>query len=190
MFVSIAAYALLWGLPFAAGFVLLLFVHEMGHALEARRQGLNVSAPIFIPFLGAAILLKEQPQDVWREFKIAAAGPILGSVGALAVLGIYGADGPRLLARARVHRLLPQPVQPRAGLAARRGSDDLGDPPRLWIPGLAGLAVLLWFFPSPILIIVVFLGALQACGLVAATGARRRTSGTSRSRAGSARSPA
>ena len=162
MFVSIAAYALFWGLPFAAGFVLLLFVHELGHALEARRQGLNVSAPIFIPFLGAAILLKEQPQDVWREFKVAAAGPILGSVGALAVLGVYGLTGRDFwLALAFVGFFLNlfnlAPVWQLDG-----GRMISAIHPFLWIPGLAGLVVLLWFFPSPILIIVVALGALQA----------------------------
>ena len=161
-------------------------MHELGHALEARRQGLNVSAPIFIPFLGAAILLKEQPQDVWREFKVAAAGPILGSVGALAVLGIYGlTDRDFWLALAFVGFFLNlfnlAPVWQLDG-----GRMISAIHPYLWIPGLAGLAVLLWFFPSPILIIVVFLGALQAFGTGGATAARRRTSGTSRSRAGSA----
>jgi Zn-dependent protease len=162
MFVSIAAYALFWGLPFAAGFVLLLFVHEMGHALEAKRQGLNVSAPVFIPFLGAAILLKEQPLDVWREFKVASAGPILGSLGALATLGIYGLTGREFwLALAFIGFFLNlfnlAPVWQLDG-----GRMISAIHPSLWIPGLAGLAVLLWFFPSPILIIVVFLGALQA----------------------------
>ena len=121
-----------------------------------------MSAPVFIPFLGAAILLKEQPQDVWREFKVAAAGPILGSLGALAVLGIYGlTDRDFWLALAFIGFFLNLfNLAPVWQLDGR--PDDLGDPPSLWIPGLAGLAVLLWFFPSPILIIVVFLGALQA----------------------------
>jgi Zn-dependent protease len=164
MFVSIGAYALIWGIPFAIGFVLLLFVHESGHALEAKRQGLNVSAPVFIPFLGAAILLKEQPQDVWREFKVAAAGPILGSVGALAVLGVYGLTGRDFwLALAFVGFFLNlfnlAPVWQLDG-----GRMISAIHPYLWIPGLVGLTALLWFFPSPILIIVVFLGALQAFG--------------------------
>jgi len=58
MLVSIGAYALLWGWQFAVGFVVLLFVHELGHVFEAKRQGLPVSAPLFIPFLGALITLK------------------------------------------------------------------------------------------------------------------------------------
>ena len=51
--VSLAAYALLWGWPFAAGFIGLLFVHEMGHVIALRREGLKSSLPMFIPFMGA-----------------------------------------------------------------------------------------------------------------------------------------
>ncbi|MGH2997595.1 MAG: site-2 protease family protein, partial [Gaiellaceae bacterium] len=82
MLVSIAAYALLWGWQFAFGFVLLLLVHELGHVLEAKRQGLPVSAPMFIPFLGALITLKQLPDNAWAEAKVAIAGPIVGGLGA------------------------------------------------------------------------------------------------------------
>src|SRR6185436_7991054 len=79
MLVSIAAYAWIWGLPFAIGFVVLIFVHELGHVLELRRQGVRASAPLFIPFLGAVIGMRELPDDAWKEAKVALAGPILGS---------------------------------------------------------------------------------------------------------------
>src|SRR3954470_11623348 len=55
MLVSIGAYALIWGWQFAVGFVLLLFVHEMGHVIQLRREGVPASAPMFIPFLGAVV---------------------------------------------------------------------------------------------------------------------------------------
>ena len=74
MLISIGAYALLWGWQFAVGFVLLLLVHELGHVLEAKRQGLPVSAPMFIPFLGALIPLKQLPDNAWAEAKVAIAG--------------------------------------------------------------------------------------------------------------------
>src|ERR1700690_581728 len=48
MAVSIAAYSLLFGLPFAVGFVLLLLLHELGHVFQMRREGIKASAPIFI----------------------------------------------------------------------------------------------------------------------------------------------
>ena len=63
MLVSIGAYALIWGWRFAVGFVLLLLVHEMGHVLQLRREGIKASTPLFIPFLGAAVGMKELPKD-------------------------------------------------------------------------------------------------------------------------------
>src|SRR5829696_1660693 len=58
MLVSIAAYSLIWGWTFAVGFVLLLLVHEMGHVIQLRREGIEASAPMFIPFLGAVVAAK------------------------------------------------------------------------------------------------------------------------------------
>ena len=108
MLVSIGAYAWLWGLPFAIGFVVLIFVHELGHVIELRRQGIPASAPLFIPFLGAVIGMKQLPDDAWKEARVALAGPILGSVGA-AVCWVAGeATGQRPADRARVRRLLPR----------------------------------------------------------------------------------
>src|SRR5438874_805128 len=85
MFVSAAVYVWLGGWWFGIGLVVLLFVHEMGHVLEAKRQGLPVSAPLFIPFMGALITMKQMPHNAWREAKVAIAGPLLGSAGALAL---------------------------------------------------------------------------------------------------------
>src|SRR3954451_24646753 len=67
MFVSAAIYVWIGGWWFGIGLVVLLFVHEMGHVIEARHQGLPVSAPFFIPFLGAAIQMKRMPQSAWHE---------------------------------------------------------------------------------------------------------------------------
>ena len=61
MLVSIAAYAWIWGWRFAVGFVLLILVHELGHVFELRRQGVPASAPLFIPFLGAVVGMKQMP---------------------------------------------------------------------------------------------------------------------------------
>src|SRR5213596_3368841 len=82
MFVSAAFYVWIGGWWFGIGLVVLLFVHEMGHVLEAKRQGLPVSAPLFIPFMGALITLKEMPQSAWHEALNGIAGPILGTLGA------------------------------------------------------------------------------------------------------------
>ena len=97
MLVSIAAYSWIRGWRFAVGFVVLLLVHELGHVLELRRQGIPASAPLFIPFLGAVVGLKKLPPDVWREAQVALAGPILGSLGALAFWIAGEATGSDLL---------------------------------------------------------------------------------------------
>ena len=88
IFVSVGGYALLWGWQFAIGFVLLILVHELGHYIEAKRQGLNPALPVFIPFLGAYVALRDVPFDPWRNAKVALAGPVLGGLGAL---GVYAA---------------------------------------------------------------------------------------------------
>lgn len=82
MFVSIAAYASVWGLPFAVGLVALLLIHELGHVFELKRQGVPMSAPLFVPFLGAWVGMKRLPDDAGKEASVALAGPILGAVGA------------------------------------------------------------------------------------------------------------
>lgn len=101
MAVSIGAYAILYPWGFAVGLVLLLFVHELGHVLAAKRKGLPVSAPLFIPFIGALIAVKRNPRDAQTEAYIALGGPILGSLGALITFGAaYYLDSPLLYALA------------------------------------------------------------------------------------------
>jgi Zn-dependent protease len=85
IFISVGGYALIWGWQFAVGFVLLILVHELGHYVVAKRQGLSPSLPVFIPFLGAYVALKDAPFDPWRNLFVSAAGPIAGGLGALGV---------------------------------------------------------------------------------------------------------
>src|ERR1700712_3524171 len=80
MLVSIAAYSLIWGWKFALGFVVLLFVHEMGHVIQLRREGIQASAPLFIPFFGAAVWSKSLGDNALAEARVGLAGPILGSI--------------------------------------------------------------------------------------------------------------
>lgn len=87
MLLSIGVYATQWGVPFALGFVLLIFVHEMGHAVAMRQAGIPAGAPVFIPFVGAFIAMRGCPRDAYVEARVAMAGPVLGSLGAWAVLG-------------------------------------------------------------------------------------------------------
>jgi len=93
MLLSIGAYALAWGVWFAVGFVLLIFVHECGHLLAAKRLGLKVGVPVFIPFMGAVIALKEAPRNAWIEAQVGIGGPLLGALGALVCGLIFFATG-------------------------------------------------------------------------------------------------
>ena len=97
VFISIGGYALIWGWKFAVGFVLLILVHELGHFVEAKRQGLNPSLPVFIPFLGAYVAMKNAPFDPWRNLLVSAAGPFAGGLASLATWGIGEATDSRLL---------------------------------------------------------------------------------------------
>ncbi|WP_241154334.1 site-2 protease family protein [Staphylospora marina] len=83
MFLSVGVYALIYPWQFAIGLVLMLLIHEMGHVWAAKRKGLPVSAPAFIPFVGALITMKRQPADAATEAYIAFGGPLLGTLGAV-----------------------------------------------------------------------------------------------------------
>ena len=89
MALSIWAYAMAYGWQFAVGFVLLIFVHECGHLIAARKCGLKVGAPVFIPFMGAFIALKEAPRNAWIEAQVGIGGPMAGAIAAALCEGIY-----------------------------------------------------------------------------------------------------
>jgi Zn-dependent protease len=162
MLVSIGAYALLWGWRFAVGFVLLLLVHELGHAAEAKRQGLDVSAPFFIPFMGAVIAMRQMPHNVWREAQVAIAGPIVGSLGCAVAWGIGEAlDSDLFRALAffgfflNLFNLIPFGSLDGGRIAAAIH-------PGVWIVGLALMLALLLIAPNPILILIFILVGLDA----------------------------
>jgi Zn-dependent protease len=161
MLVSIAAYAWIWGLPFAIGFVLLIFVHELGHVFELRRQGVPASAPLFIPFLGAVIGMKELPDDAWKEARVALAGPILGSVGA-AVVWVAGeaADSDLLIALAFIGFFLNLfNLIPLVPLDGGRAAGALH--PVFWFVGLLLMVGLVLATRNPLLLLIVVLGGLD-----------------------------
>ena len=97
-FISVAAYTLWFhSWTFALGFTLMLLVHELGHAVEARRQGLHVSLPTFIPFFGAFVTIRHAGLTPWRSARISLAGPLFGGIAAAAVWAIGAARGSNLL---------------------------------------------------------------------------------------------
>ena len=149
MLVSIGAYALIWGWRFAVGFVLLLLVHELGHVIQLRREGIKAGAPMFVPFLGAVVAMKEMPKDAAAEARVGLAGPVLGSAASLLPLAIHALGGSDLfLALAYVGFLLNLfnllPVLPLDGGRAMAALS-----PTLWFVGYALLVAATVAFPNP-----------------------------------------
>ena len=82
IFIAVGGYALIWGWKFGVGFVLLILVHELGHYVEAKRRGFNPSLPVFIPFFGAYVAIRDAHMNPWQSAWVSLAGPIAGSAGA------------------------------------------------------------------------------------------------------------
>jgi Zn-dependent protease len=161
MLVSIAAYSWIWGWKFAIGFVLLLLVHEMGHVIQLRREGIEASAPMFIPFLGAAIWAKSMGRNALAEARVGLAGPILGSLGAAALIPVADATGNDLFTALaftgfflNLFNLLP--VVPLDGGRAMAALS-----PWMWFVGFATLVALMFVFPNPIILLIVLFGAME-----------------------------
>jgi Zn-dependent protease len=96
LFLSVGGYALLWGWRFGVGFVALILVHELGHFVEARRQGYHASLPMFVPFLGAFVAIRGAFSP-WKNGLVALAGPVAGGAAAAVAFGIGAATGSDLL---------------------------------------------------------------------------------------------
>jgi Zn-dependent protease len=161
MLVSIAAYALIWGWRFAIGFVLLLLVHEMGHVIQLRREGIKAGAVTFIPFLGAVVAMKEMPKDAAAEARVGLAGPVLGSIGCLVPLALYAATGNNLFRALafigfflNLFNLLP--ILPLDGGRAMAAVSPL-----FWGLGLVLIVLAAILFPSPIILLIVVFGGLE-----------------------------
>ena len=157
MLLSIAVYAWMFGWWYAVGFVALLFVHEMGHYVAARRRGLEVGLPTFIPFVGAWVQLKDLPHDAETEAYVGVAGPLVGTVGALGCFYVArSTNSPLLLALAysgfflNLFNLIP--LSPFDG-----GRVTAVISPRLWLVGVPLLVALFFYSPSPLLILMAIL---------------------------------
>jgi Zn-dependent protease len=161
MLVSVAAYALIWGWKFAAGFVLLLFVHEMGHVIQLRREGVAATAPLFVPFLGAFVGMKQMPEDAAAEARVGLAGPVLGSIGCLVPLGLYAATGNELFQALAFTGFLLNlfnllPVLPLDGGRAMAALS-----PWMWLVGFALLVAAAIAFPNPIMLLILVFGGME-----------------------------
>jgi Zn-dependent protease len=161
MLVSIAAYSLIWGWRFAVGFVLLLLVHEMGHVIQLRREGMEASAPVFIPFMGAVVWSRLLEGNALAEARVGLAGPVLGTIGAalcLPLAWLTGNDLFRALAFTGFFLNLFNlaPVLPLDG-----GRAMAAMAPWMWLLGLAAMIAAAIFFPNPIILIILLFGGME-----------------------------
>lgn len=167
MLLSVAVYAQVFGWPYAAGFVLLIFVHEMGHALALKQQGIPAGAPVFIPFVGAVIAMRGMPRDAWVEAVVGIGGPLLGTVGAIGCLvAAFVTDSPLMFALSAAGFLINLfnmiPISP------LDGGRVVGVMSRwIWLVGylVGGVMFLLTF--SPMLFLILVLGLFQLPSLLA-----------------------
>jgi Zn-dependent protease len=159
--VSLAAYAVIWGWSFAGGFIALLFVHEMGHVIALRREGIKASAPMFIPFLGAVVAARSLGRNALAEARVGLAGPVLGSIGAAACILVWHATGNdlwRALAYTgfflNLFNLLPVvPLDGGRAMAAMA--------PWMWFLGLLALIPLVFLFPNPVILLIVLFAGFE-----------------------------
>ena len=159
MLLMIWTYSWFFGWWFAAGFVILIFVHEMGHMIAAKWLGLPVSAPLFIPFVGAAIMMKQNPRDAWTEALVGYGGPLAGCIGSwICWYAAIQFHAPWLMGVASASFVINLfnmiPIPPLDG-----GRICAAVSPWFWIIGLVLLGIALFYFhaTSSIFILIIVL---------------------------------
>ncbi len=150
MVISIIAYSFIWNWEFALGLIAMLLIHELGHIAEARRQRIPIHPPDFVPFMGAVALMKEMPRNAWHEAQVALAGPIAGSVAALAAWAASGLLHSNILLDVAfvgfaLNLLNLVPLVPLDGGRATGAVS-----PFSWVFGLGGLLALAYYVPNPV----------------------------------------
>ena len=161
MLVSVAAYALFWGWTFAVGFVVLLLVHEMGHVIALRREGIKASAPMFIPFLGAVVAAKSLGRNALAEARVGLAGPVLGSLGAAALVPVWLATGDDFWAALAFTGLFLNLINLMPVLPLDGGRAMAAMAPWMWFVGFGAMVALAIWRPNPILLLIVLIGGME-----------------------------
>jgi Zn-dependent protease len=154
MLLSVLAYSLIFGWRYAAGFVLLILVHEMGHYFAARRRGLPVGLPTFIPFIGAWTQLKQIPHDAETTAYIAIAGPVAGTVAALACYAAARNTGDGMLLALAYSGFLLNLINMIPAGMLDGGQITAVVSPKLWLLGGPMVVALFFLIPNPIFLLV------------------------------------
>ena len=175
MLLSVLVYGMTFGWRYAVGLVALIFVHEMGHFIAARKCGLQVGAPVFIPFVGAWVSLKDAHMSPETEAYVGLAGPMLGSLAAF-MCYLYARESgePLWMAIAYAGFFLNLfnliPLSPFDG-----GRIVNVISPKLWLVGVPVLLGMFLWRPSPMLLVVALLAAPQVWSVIRGTAPTRET---------------
>jgi Zn-dependent protease len=162
MLLSFAVYWKMWGWKFALGFVLCIYVHEMGHVFELRRYGISATAPMFIPGFGALVRLNQLPHDAREDARIGLAGPIWGFAASIFCYFVFRFAGQALwLALARTSAWINLfNLLPFWQLDGSRGFRALSQAQRF---AVTGSFAAMWFFTGDgMLLILVLVAAWRA----------------------------
>jgi Zn-dependent protease len=161
MALSIWAMARKYPLPLVVGFVIIILIHEIGHAVVIRAKGLHAGLMVFIPFVGGAVTLKDQPRSAYDDAQIGLAGPIAGTFASLIVLQMYKwTDQPTYLSIAiagfvvNLINLLPIGMLDGGRISAAVTK-------WMWVFGGGALIYKVVKQPNPLMLLIVLLVAFQ-----------------------------
>ena len=161
MLLSILAYSWVFGWKYAVGFVLLMFIHEMGHYAAARERGLDVGLPTFIPFVGAWVELKQTPHNVETEAWIGFAGPLVGTLASLGCYWLGRQTGSQLMLALAYSGCMLNLINLIPTMPFDGGRITAIISPKIWLAGVPMLAALFFYRPSPMLILIAILAYPQ-----------------------------
>ena len=161
MLLTIVAYAVKWPIGLVVGFVVITLIHEIGHAVAIRAKGLRAGVMVFIPFIGGAVTLRDQPRSAYDDAQIGLAGPIAGTFASLVALQLFKwTDHPAWLLIAfagfviNLINLLPIGVLDGGRISAAITK-------WMWVFGGGFLVYKAWKQPNPLMIVILILAAFQ-----------------------------
>jgi Zn-dependent protease len=157
MLLAMAVYGVVFGWRYGVGLVLMLGLHELGRFIAARRRGLAMQLPMFIPFVGAWSKMGDQPRDAETDAYMALGATMMGTVGAIVAYYFARNDElPWLLAVSYagffINLICLIPLPPLDG-----GRITAVLSPRIWLLGVPVLGMLLWYRFSPMLLVIAIL---------------------------------
>ncbi|MBB3907773.1 Zn-dependent protease [Anoxybacillus rupiensis] len=166
LFISFGLYALVYGWKFAVALIYLIYVHEMGHLMAARKKDIPTSKAIFLPFIGAVVALKKQPESANDEAYLAYAGPLWGTLAFLPAFPLYWMTedpfwGLVIALGAIINLFNLLPIHPLDG-----GRIVGVISPKIWFFGLIGGALYWIWRPNGILALILLFGAMKCWELM------------------------